>query len=189
MKKSATTIILISSLLCGGCVPVAITAVGATAVVERDNIKKHFSDGDIAFEINNQIAANRDLYHNSHIVVAVSNGNVLLVGEANSQQYRDQAESIAKNVDGVKRVYDQINLSDPISFWQQSTDSMITTKVKARIFANSNAGSGITVVTENNVVYLMGVVTTDQADAAAEVARTTDGVTQVVKVFQYITAG
>ena len=40
--------------------------------------------------------------------------------------------------------------------------------------------------TESGVVYLMGLVTKAEADAAAELASTTKGVTKVVKLFEYI---
>jgi osmotically-inducible protein OsmY len=43
----------------------------------------------------------------------------------------------------------------------------------------------VKVVTENSVVYLIGIVTQAEADAAAEIARNTSGVTKVVKVFEY----
>jgi osmotically-inducible protein OsmY len=44
----------------------------------------------------------------------------------------------------------------------------------------------VKVVTENGVVFLMGIVTKDEGDAATEIARTTSGVARVVKVFEYI---
>jgi osmotically-inducible protein OsmY len=59
--------------------------------------------------------------------------------------------------------------------------------VKARLINNGKVSpSHVKVVTESGVVYLMGIVTRDEAEAAAEIARTTSGVTRVVKVFDYV---
>ena len=44
----------------------------------------------------------------------------------------------------------------------------------------------IKVVTEAGVVYLMGLVSQAEAEAATNIARTTSGVTKVVTLFEYI---
>jgi len=44
----------------------------------------------------------------------------------------------------------------------------------------------VKVVTEAGVVFLLGIVTQGEADAAVEIARTTGGVLKVVRVFEII---
>jgi osmotically-inducible protein OsmY len=58
--------------------------------------------------------------------------------------------------------------------------------VKTR-FADANRFniSHVKVVTEAAVVYLLGIVTEEEAAAAVEIARTTAGVRKVVKMFEY----
>jgi osmotically-inducible protein OsmY len=46
--------------------------------------------------------------------------------------------------------------------------------------------SRIKVVTENGIVYLMGLVTRDEADRAADLTRKSSGVQKVVRIFEYI---
>jgi len=46
--------------------------------------------------------------------------------------------------------------------------------------------STIKVITENSVIYLMGLVTHSTADHAALIASKTRGAQRVVKVFEYI---
>ncbi|HSC22865.1 MAG TPA: BON domain-containing protein, partial [Casimicrobiaceae bacterium] len=59
-------------------------------------------------------------------------------------------------------------------------------KVKARLVeANKVPVNLIKVVTERQVVYLMGIVSHAEGDAAGQVAATTSGVQRVVKVFEY----
>jgi osmotically-inducible protein OsmY len=69
----------------------------------------------------------------------------------------------------------------------RSNDTLITSKVKARfVDQNKFQINHVKVVTERGVVYLMGIVTRDEGNAAAQIASTTEGVQRVVKVFEYI---
>jgi osmotically-inducible protein OsmY len=69
----------------------------------------------------------------------------------------------------------------------RTNDSYITSKVKGRfVEANKFAPNHVKVVTERQIVYLMGLVTHAEGDTAAQLAATTSGVTRVVKLFEYI---
>jgi osmotically-inducible protein OsmY len=60
--------------------------------------------------------------------------------------------------------------------------------VKARLIeAKQLAATDVVVVTERGVVYLMGLVSAPQGDAAAAVAASTSDVVRVVKLFEYRT--
>ena len=84
----------------------------------------------------------------------------------------------------MSRVYNEITIRKPISLWQRSQDAWITTKVKTEMLAKKDLHSTqIKVVTENSVVYLMGMLTPQQAELATDVARRIDGVREVVKEF------
>ena len=65
--------------------------------------------------------------------------------------------------------------------------SVQTSKVKARfVEANRFRANHVKVVTENSIVYLLGIVKRQEANDATEIARTTSGVQRVVKVFEYL---
>jgi osmotically-inducible protein OsmY len=82
-------------------------------------------------------------------------------------------------------VQNELTIAPPIGFKQKSTDAMITTKVKSRFLTeNKFQINYVKVVTNADVVYLMGLVTPKEADDATELARTTDGVVRVVRVFE-----
>jgi len=100
---------------------------------------------------------------------------------------REEAERIARGIENVRGVYNELTVSGVSSFTVRSNDSLITSKVKTR-FLDSKKFNGIhvKVVTENSVVYLMGLVKREEANDATEVARTTSGVQKVVRVFEYI---
>ena len=78
-------------------------------------------------------------------------------------------------------------MAGPSSLTARGNDSLITSNVKARMVNNKQFSvNHIKVVTEANIVYLMGLVTQEEGDAAANVARTASGVSGVVKVFEYV---
>ena len=68
----------------------------------------------------------------------------------------------------------------------RASDSWLTTKVKSKLIAYKDIDSTkIKVVTENGVVYLMGLVFPEEGNRAARVTSETKGVRKVVKVFEY----
>lgn len=123
----------------------------------------------------------------AHIIVVSYNGVVLLAGQAPSEQLRQLAAETVAKIKKVRRVHNELTLAGNTSMMARSNDGWITTKVKSKLLANSEiAGSQIKVVTENGVVYLMGLISRDAADRATEVARGTAGVQKVVRIFEYI---
>jgi osmotically-inducible protein OsmY len=183
------TLILICTLLLSSCWEAATTAVaGGFLVYKRHAVENFANDARIKTEINNAYFQVPEIWDRNHIVVGCVNSYVLLVGEARTPQIKQQAVALAKKVSGVVKVYDNISIGEPVSLFQQSKDTAITAIIKTKMFFAENFDpSGMKVITDNNVVYLLGVVDPQQAQQAAEISSKTAGVTKVVKVFQYIT--
>lgn len=124
-----------------------------------------------------------------HINVTSYNRNVLLTGEAPDAASKAQVERIVREIPNVRGVVNEIQIAGASSYTARANDAYLTSKVKARFIDNGDVSSNhVKVVTENGVVYLLGLVTRKEADAAVEVARTTGGVQKVVRVFEYIEA-
>jgi osmotically-inducible protein OsmY len=174
-----------------GCFFVAGAAAGAAGVAvvyDHRKVEKIIQDQRIRNAIADKIAANVELHNNSHIEVTCFNQIVLLTGQATSEQFRQQAETLAQETPEVTRVYNQTTIKGPTSSLTRASDSWITAKIKTQMLATEGLKSGtIKVVTENGNVYLMGMVTRDQADMAVDIAREVSGVQRVVKIFQYHT--
>ena len=63
----------------------------------------------------------------------------------------------------------------------------LTSKIKANLVADKRIdGFHIHVAVENSEVFLMGLVSTKEAEIAATIARNIDGVKQVIKAFEYL---
>ena len=112
---------------------------------------------------------------------------VLLVGQVSSEQLRAQAGEITQNIPRVRRVHNELEVGGPISYMARTNDGVLTSKVKSKLVgAKGVPGRKIKVQTENGVVYLMGMVTREEADQAVESAKTAYGVQKIVRVFEYL---
>jgi osmotically-inducible protein OsmY len=121
-------------------------------------------------------------------VSAISvNGIVLLIGQVPSEDIKIIAGSITRDLSNVRKVHNELLVSGPASYIVRSNDALITTKVKARMLAETAfPASRIKVVTENGVVYLMGLVTHSEANWAVGITSNASGIQRIVKVFEYI---
>lgn len=164
----------------------AAGAASAVAVYDHQKLEGVFKDQTITKQISDKIMADHALSDNNHIEVTTFNQVVLLTGEANTPEQRQQAEDIARGTPDVTKVYNELTIRGATSSLTRTSDSWITTKIKTEMLATQDLQSGsIKVVTENGAVYLMGIVTREQADMAVDIARKVSGVQKVVKIFKY----
>jgi osmotically-inducible protein OsmY len=177
-------------LLCS-CATVVSTATGDAGVQEnrgRRSVGAVFDDAAIETAVQVNIDAADDALKASHINVVSFNGVVLIVGQVASQDLKNLATRVANTTNSrTKAVHNELEVSGPTTFLARSNDAWITSKLKTLMLADPNvAGLRIKLVTENSVVYLMGLVTQEEANRAVDLVSTTSGVTKVVRVFEYI---
>ncbi len=170
-----------------GCFPVVATGVGAGAamIADRRSSGAYVEDEGIEWKTENRI---RERFGDSvHINATSYNRNVLLTGEVPSESVRAEIERITAGVDNVRGIINETVVTAVSSLSARANDSLITSNVKARfVDAQRFSANHVKVVTEANVVFLLGLVTRAEADAASEVARTSQGVRKVVRVFEYV---
>jgi osmotically-inducible protein OsmY len=135
----------------------------------------------------NVAKASPDLDQGSHIVVTSYNGVVLLAGQTPRADLKAMAEQAAASVQRVKKVENELQVIQPSSLLARSNDAVLTTKIKTQMFTdNAIPGSRIKVVTENGIVYLLGLVTQQEAARATNLVQGVSGVQKIVKLFEYI---
>ena len=177
-----------TSTLLTGCVPLLVAgAVGGTALVatDRRSVGAQADDESIELKISNNIGTG--FGDRVHVSVTSYNGIVLLTGEVPTQDLVGSIGEIARTTAKVRRVHNEVTVGPVSEVGSRTNDSYITSKVKARfVEANKFSATHVKVVTERQVVYLMGVVRRDEADTATQIASTTSGVLRVVKLFEYI---
>lgn len=171
-----------------GCVTAAAVGVGTGALMLADRRPAENFVTDEAIEIRSTKAINDRFGNRVHINATSYNLKVLLTGEAPDEATKAEVEKTVSAVPNVKGVVNEIRIAPPSSFPERSNDTYVTSKVKARfVQANSFPPNYVKVVTEAGNVYLLGLVTEKEAEAATQLARTTSGVRKVVRVFEYIT--
>ena len=190
MFRNLLPLSLASLLLLQGCVGVLLAG-GATGGVmvakDRRTVTAQVDDKKIELNVRHELTERTDISRTSHISVHSNNGIVLLVGQTPHQKYSDEVKAMAERQDGVRKVYNEIKVEEPIGYDIRTNDSWITSNVRTMLIAERNFDSShIKVVTEDSQVYLMGMVTRSEGDLAVEIARNAYGVTKVIRVFEYV---
>ncbi|MEP5764457.1 MAG: BON domain-containing protein [Halieaceae bacterium] len=133
------------------------------------------------------INASDEGFKSSHWNVISYNAYVLLVGQVPNEQLKQKASDVVREVRSVRRIYNELEVAGNTSSMTRSSDTWLTTKVKSTLLASSEIeGNRVKVVTENGVIYLMGLVSRTEAARIAEVARSSQGAQKVVQIFEYI---
>jgi osmotically-inducible protein OsmY len=131
--------------------------------------------------------ADPSLDKDSHIVVVSFNGIVLLAGQTPTAALKGKAEQAARGTQRVKQVHNELQVMPPSSLLARNNDTWLTTKIKTQMLADSTIpGSRIKIVTENGIVYMLGLVTRQEANLATSLVQGVDGVQKIVKLFEYI---
>lgn len=186
--RKLSTLILIAALapVLQGCFPVIAGGVGAGISLANERRTSGIFVEDQGIELKAQSRLSEKL-KDAHVSVTSYNLALLMTGEAPTPTLRAEAESIVQAIPNVRQVFNEVAIAPVSNFSARSNDSFLTTKVKGRMVeANKFNIVHVKVVTEANVVYLLGIVTRKEAEDATEIARTTTGVTKVVRLFEYL---
>lgn len=175
-----------------GCAPLVIggaVAAGGGAAYSRRSTGAQLDDEGIEIKAIRELAEDQQVREQAHVNVISYNGVVLLVGQAPTEEMRTRIETIVKNIPKVRLTHNEMTVAAPNSFTSRSSDTIITSKVKTRILGvtgnDDSLGLRTKVVTENGIVYLMGLLSRQEADAVTNAARQVGGVQRVVKLFEY----
>lgn len=187
-RWATVALVLVSAAGLQACAEALIVggvAAGVMMAADRRQTEVMFADQRIEFNAGSRI--DDALKGEGHINVTSYNYTVLLTGEVPTPQAKADAEKAALGVENVKTVVNELQVAGTSSTASRSNDAYITSKVKSNFLGNEKfKPTDIKVVTEASVVYLLGLVTRDEADAATEIARGTGGVQKVVRVFEYV---
>ena len=181
-------ILLTIVILLQACAAAVITggAAGVSMATDKRTTGTVIEDQSIELKALKAFADNKEISDKAHLSVTSYDTVVLVTGETPDETLRRQAIDIVKNIPKVTHVHDEVTIAAPSSLMSRSSDSLITSKVKARLLADKNVkGLSIKVVTDKGVVYLMGIINREQARMATEIARETGGVQKVVLLFEY----
>jgi hyperosmotically inducible protein len=157
-----------------------------TPQAHSDSVGAAISDTGITTKVKAKYVG-EDRLKGSHIKVVTTNGVVTLTGTALNSDSKAAAEELARNVDGVRSVDDQLRTGNGAMHRtvaeseRVGSDSWITTKVKSEILADSvGKGFDVHVKTLHGVVMLSGKLRNhDAIDHVKDLAEKVDHVKSV----------
>ena len=187
-KPIKLAFILTAFLSLQGCVSgIVLGALGVASVVnDPRTAATQLEDESIEIKTNSAISDDLGLSEHSHINVVSYNRTILMVGQVPNTMLRDRVEKLASNITNVSHVHNQLRIGSKTALTTRSHDSWITSKVKLALAADQTLKSShIKVITEHGEVFLLGLVSQQQGNLAAELARNVSSVKQVIKAFEY----
>ena len=144
-------------------------------------------DGSIETKAIVNIRAANAAFDDLGFLVVSYNGYVLIAGEVPDQGLKDEASNVVREIEGVRRIYNELAIGPKSTSGTEANDVWLTTKIKTALLTDSEVPSlRVKVVTENSVVYLMGLLSTEEANRTAAAAAEVDGVKRVVRLFELI---
>lgn len=188
MKKYLNSLLIVAMLISiSGCA--GLVAVGAAttvyAVTDPRSNKELLSDNDISLQAK-ALGNKAPLQFNVRVNATTFRGNVLLMGQAVNQEYKDRVTTEVGKIKGVKNIYNQMKVKPLLSIGEISNDVWITTKVKTALVGKEELKDvKVSVFTEDGEVFLVGAVSPQHADFAVDIARNISGVKKVMKAFYY----
>lgn len=189
--KIYKVLILVTLLVTSSCTAILVRTTGEQGIQEDPSertagavIEDQVIETKIIVNMKSQNAA----YKQAHFDVISHNGVVLLIGQVESEQLKFLATEIASQASTkIKRIHNELEVTEKSSFMDRSSDVWIATKVRTLMLTDNQVPSSqVRVIAENGAIYLMGLISQRDGDNAANVARNVSGVTKVVKVFEYI---
>ncbi|WP_323840071.1 division/outer membrane stress-associated lipid-binding lipoprotein [Photorhabdus africana] len=172
---------------CIGAVVVSSAAVATKTATDPRTIGQQVDDGTLEARVSNALNKDKQLKEQTRIITTAYQGKVLLTGQSPDSSLSDRAKQIASRVDGAHTVYNEIRQGKPVELGTASKDTWVTTKVRSKILASDSVkSSNIKVVTENGEVFLLGILTKQEGNAAAKIASETNGVKRVTTAFTYL---
>lgn len=190
MKLYLASLLLLLTLFLHGCTAVAVGTAGAVAAksaTDRRTVGTQIDDTTSSSVISFRWGQEESFDGSTNLQANVYNSIALITGQAPSQDKIAKAEEIAKSVDHISKVHNQIRIGKPIKASVQANDIWIASKVKAQLLTNKDVPAiQIKVVVENGEVFLMGRLTSAEATKAVEITRNVKGVKRVVRALELI---
>jgi len=188
-RRTVCTVLAAAALAAGlsACAPLIVggAVVGGVMAVDRRTTGTQIEDEGIELRAANRIR--ETLGDRVHVNVTSYNRQALLTGEVPNAQDRQTVEQIVSQVENTRSVVNDLAVAPNTTLGQRSNDTFITGKVRASLVdAQDISANSFKVVTERNIVYLMGRVSQREANRATEIARGVSDVRKVVRVFEIV---
>jgi osmotically-inducible protein OsmY len=184
-------IALVTTSLLSGCAAVVVGAgtTGATVAHDRRTTGTYVEDKAILLKALQMRSQDEVLQKNSNISIEVYNLQILLTGQAIDADIVARFRDKLLKIDRVKHVYNEVTVGAEGTWSEAAADTLLTSRVKVELFNVGIQGFDplrVKVTSSLGTVYLLGLLTPEEADAVVEKVRYISGVKRVVRLFEYI---
>ena len=170
-----------------GCAPSTIFAI-PTSIADRRTVQVQFIDNKIYLASWGPIQEITDNEkQKSHFNIAVFNQAVVVVGEVPNEGVKNSITDVLSKIKNVKTVHNKIVVGEACKIKQRAKDTITTSNVKTRLFLEINNEVHplhVKIMTENDIVYILGIVNNKEADEVIKIAKSSKGVKLVVPLFE-----
>lgn len=189
--KTYRVLAFLALIITNSCSTILVNTTNREGIIEDPTERTAgaiVEDRSIETKIAVNLKAEEPAFRTTSFNVISHNAVVLLVGQVESDELKAKATEIAsRSSTKIRRIHNALEISGRAGFISQGNDTWIATKVRTLFFANDEIPSDqVKVIVESGVVYLMGLISEETGEQAADVARNVSGVTEVVKFFEYI---
>src|SRR5262249_21246748 len=129
-----TVVLMLAAVLLQGCAAAVVAGalVAADVAHDRRPAKTVAADRNIQLTGVDSLSRHEELVRDDNDVkVVVYDGVMLLAGQVRSAELKALAQSSVANIDGVKRLVNEIEITgDPQGFWRRREDNTLTARVK-----------------------------------------------------------
>lgn len=180
---------LLAAITLSGCVTALVAGVAIATVDilhDRRTVGEYIDDSAIEVTARNIVVSKSAFRKAAHIKPTSWNGILLVTGEIDDETLKPELISRFSNIQGVRQVVDETSITGKTRLLARTNDAWITSKVKSRLLLKTGLDANrVKVITTRGSVYLMGIVTQEEASRATQYTQTVRGVKRVVKVFEY----
>lgn len=183
-------VLLLALIVMQGCISVVAVGAAGTAAAstsDRRTLGTQIDDKTTTARVSTAINKIQNIEEHADVSVHVYNGQVLLTGQALTQDLITQVANATASVEHVLKVHNQIRLGKPIPTTSTINDIWLSTKIRTLMTTNNNVPMlKMDLIVENSEVFIMGQLTKLEASATVELVRNVDGVKKVVRVMELI---
>lgn len=184
MRLGTFTFTLFTLFSLAGCAS-GIGKIGSYSATDRRTAGTVIEDNAIESKANDHVETKYKA--TVHVNVTSFNRFVLITGEVATDETKTQVARIVGSVPNVKGYANELTVGALSKFSSRSSDAFITSSIKSLLNKSKKVQADqVRVITENGIVYLMGLTTRAEADAASDIASTVRDVKKVLRVFEYI---
>lgn len=179
--------VLLTSSVLSGCGVLAVGGVvaGTSVMADRRLPAVQAIDKGIELEAGNALA--KRYGDNAHINVTSFNQKVLLTGEVKDADIKGQAGAYVQEMKNVRSVFNELIIGPNSTYTSRANDAYLESKIKTQmIFTEKLPSNSMAIIAEGTSIYLMGILTQNEADLAKKIASNTNGVKDVYAYFDII---